>query len=93
MATRVRGDERLGQDGDVGNEGLRTEKVQIENSYFTRLAQRAKTAEKLRNRLGQQAAISGTGTPASEDVATGEPEKPAGPVIYNDDGSIYKKPG
>jgi hypothetical protein len=82
MATRVRGDERLGQDGDVGNEGLRTEKVQIENSYF----------EKLRNRLGQQAAISGTGTPASEDAATGEPEKPAGPVIYNDDGSIYKKP-
>ena len=42
MATRVRGDERRGEDGDEGQSGdVRV--VQIENSYF----------EKLKERLGQ----------------------------------------
>ena len=88
MANRTRGDERRGEDGDEG-QGNNVRVVQIENSYF----------ERLRERMGQQQpAVSGTGIPAS-----GEPEeKPAepsslcsgrsAPVIYNDDGSIYKRP-
>lgn len=42
--------------------------------------------EKLKERLGQQQPDAGI-------PATAEPEKPAGPVIYNDDGSVYKRPG
>jgi hypothetical protein len=41
--------------------------------------------EKLKARLGQQP----TFTP---EPTTAEPEKPAGPVIYNEDGSVYQKP-
>ena len=39
--------------------------------------------EQLKERMGQKPA---TGVPA-----TGGSDKPAGPVIYNDDGSVYKK--
>ena len=41
--------------------------------------------ERLRERMGSK--------PATGTSATAEPEKPAGLVIYNDDGSIYKRPG
>lgn len=78
MATRVRGDERRGEDGDEGRGGdVRV--VQIENAYF----------ERLKARLGQQPA---PGTPSMAEVEKTEPE-PVGPVVYNDDGSVYKKPG
>lgn len=81
MGTRVRGDERLGQDDDEGKGGdVRV--VQIENAYFEKLNARLKTG------------VSQDSGPL-EPGGTGphiEPEKP-GPVIYNDDGSIYKKPG
>ncbi len=92
MAKREMGAERLGQDDDEGNAGLRTEKVQIENAYF----------EKLRARLGQQlGSDQATADPITPDDGNTlaalerleEAEKPAGPVIYNDDGSVYKRPG
>lgn len=85
MAKRVLGDEARGQDDDEGNAGLRTEKVQIENSYF----------EKLKTRL-RNGGVTVWDLTALEPT-TAEPEgTPAGlsssAVIYNDDGSIYKKP-
>ena len=41
--------------------------------------------ERLRERLSQHPAF-------AEEQATGEAEKPAGPVVYNDDGSVYRRP-
>lgn len=82
MAARVRGDERLGQDDDdAPDPGAR--KVQIENSYFERLKAR------LASGVASQPV---TGSPATGEAEKTEPG-PAGLVIYNDDGSIYRKPG
>ena len=78
MVNRVRGDERRGEDGDEG-QGDNVRVVQIENAYF----------EKLKARLGSKPA---TGTPATAEPSGGDGPAPAGPVIYNDDGSIYKRP-
>lgn len=75
MATKARGDERRGEDGDEG-QGSNVRVVQIENTYF----------EKLRERLE-------SGSIFFPSTTMGEPEKPAAPVIYNDDGSVYKRPG
>lgn len=78
MANRVRGDERRGEDGDEG-QGSNVRVVQIENAYH----------EKLRERLGAGVKPE----PVTDTPATAEPERqPAGPVIYNDDGTVYKRP-
>lgn len=71
MATTVKGDERRGQDGDVGDSGLTEKKVAVETSYF----------EKLKERLNQwPRPVGGKVEPESE-----EPAGP-GYVIYGDDG-------
>ncbi len=82
MVNRVRGDERRGEDGDEG-QGDNVRVVQIENAYF----------EKLKARLSQGGG-GGTGpfAPTAE-PSGGDGPAPAGPVIYNDDGSVYQKPG
>lgn len=74
MATKVRGDERRGQDDDDLFDPGTGRKVQIENSYF----------EKLKARLSQ-----GDGTTTGRFPATAEPgNKPKSPgfVVYGDDG-------
>ncbi len=86
MTNRVRGDERRGEDGDEGH-GNNVRVVQIENAYH----------EKLRERMGQQPGF----TPLTPEEAAWvsrllgpeDEKRPPGPVIYNDDGSIYKRPG
>lgn len=79
MVNRVRGDERRGEDGDEG-QGDNVRVVQIENAYF----------ERLRERLGTKVEkLSGPTTAEAEKPEPG----PAGLVIYNDDGSVYKRPG
>ena len=78
MANRVRGDERRGQDDDEGH-GSNVRVVQIENAYF----------EKLNDRMGQQP-VAGK---IEHEPDGGDGPAPAGPVIYNDDGSVYKRPG
>ncbi len=82
MVNPVRGDERRGQDDDEGK-GSNVRVVQIENAYH----------EKLRARLGQgtdRGPAPATGDPGSGGIEPGP--APAGPVIYNDDGSIFKRP-
>ncbi len=87
MTKRVLGDEARGQDDDGDAPAANEQKVQIENAYF----------ERLRERMDRQRG----GDLAPGEPATAGPEKPAGhadardsaPVIYNDDGSIYQKPG
>jgi hypothetical protein len=66
------------EDDDDAEEGkpLPVRKVEIENKYF----------EKLKARLGQQPGF--TPEPSTAEME----EKPAGPVIYNDDGTVYRRP-
>jgi hypothetical protein len=68
MATKARGDERRGEDGDEGR-GDNVTVVQIENSYF----------EKLKARLSQQPA---TGTPATAEPE--KPKKPGFVIYGDD---------
>jgi hypothetical protein len=70
MATKARGDERRGEDGDEGR-GDNVTVVQIENSYF----------ERLRERMGQ-----GGGSGNAPATAEPEKPKKPGFVIYGDDG-------
>lgn len=91
MATKARGDERKGQDDDEGH-GSNVRVVQIENAYH----------EKLRDRLRQAGGPlepGGTGPHTAEHADArdsapdgGDGPAPARPVIYNDDGSVYKRP-
>ena len=77
MTKREWGSEARGEDDDGDPVSRETEKkIQIDNAYF----------DKLKARLSQQPGF----TPLS--VTGGPQEQPAGPVIYNDDGSVYKRP-
>ncbi len=81
------GEARRGEDddGDPIVQG-ETTKVQIDNRYF----------DKLKARLGQQPKSTSL-TPeeaawASKLLGPEDEKRPPGLVIYNDDGSVYKRP-
>jgi len=79
MAKREWGSERRGQDDDGGAPAGSEQVVQIENAYF----------EKLKERLGQKPALTPDSAMPDDSMW---PDKPAGPVVYNDDGTVYQKP-
>jgi hypothetical protein len=67
-------------DDDEGVSPLPTRKVEIENKYF----------EKLKVRLGKRP--DNPPEPATGAEENRSENQPAGPVIYNDDGTVYKRP-
>ncbi len=76
-------------DDDDGAAPLPERKVQIENRYFEKLTARLKQ-QRPDNRPANPLEPTGE---AEENRPDNRPEdRPAGPVIYNDDGSVYKKP-
>lgn len=83
MANREWGAEAQGGDDDGDAAPAKERKVDIENAYFERLKKRM--AFGVRPRSATQSVNFGVGLT--------EQEKSTGPVIYNDDGSVYRKPG
>ena len=81
MAKHEWGSEARGadDDGDADPSSSDERKVQIENAYF----------EKLKERLSQGG---GDGTGPFESATAEDEKRVPGPVIYNDDGSVYKRP-
>jgi hypothetical protein len=80
MTKRVWGDEARGGDDDGDAVPGGEQKVQTENSYF----------EKLKARLDQKPVLTPDSAMSDDSMW---PKKPVGPVIYNDDGTVYKRPG
>lgn len=70
------------EDDDDDPAPLPTRKVEIENRYF----------KKLKRRLTKTVAIIPDDIIFDEEFTAEVEKKPTGPVIYNDDGTVYKRP-
>lgn len=76
-------------DDDNGAAPIPEQKVQIENRYFEKLMARLKQ-QRPDNRPGNP--LEPTGEAENNRPEDRPDDRPTGPVIYNDDGTIYKRP-